>query len=218
MRSMLVLCHEAIIASRPDFGRSPVENARRLIRRLADSRPEFSPPPRETDRAARPRELLGLIIDDFHHVDHPEIIKSLPMLLIELPLEYCVFILSRRLADDEWGEMMAQRRLAAIEAEELAFSADDIREYFRDYGQELSPEESEEIRSQTRGRAMGVNALAMKCSQRPRRGRSRMIEGDLKRRVWDRWDEKIRLFLMKTAIIQELAPGTVRSFDRNGRQ
>ena len=130
-----------VLAS-PSFSASPVEH---VIMMLAEMQP--------------PTERYALVLDDVHLVTNREIMKALPAVLKRLPGAFAVFLLSRNeLPDELRGVVREPAQL--IGADQLRFTEDEIRRYFKSLGRALTAEETRFAFAATEGWAIGVAAVA----------------------------------------------------------
>ena len=177
------------VLSRSDFSASPVEAMQRLTRSLT------------LDDA-----LYSLILDDFHCITHKEIQKSLPALLLGLPYNFSVFILSRNAPCAAGRELIEQGRAVEISGSHLAFAKQEVRELFEKHGHPLTQQEAAAVCAMTQGWPMGVNALAVSGGNIHNGEQGDFLEGYLEDHIWQKWPERIRHFLMKTSIVEEMTP------------
>lgn len=178
MRSILVS---------PDFSASPVEHTIQLICEL--------PPDTGT---------YALVLDDMHLITNNEVAKSLPAVLKYLPLSFVTLILSRHQIAPEYLPLIKNEKVNIITADQLKFNNREIKGYFESLGHALSDKDAACAYEITDGWAIGVNALA-------KSGELSIYTGDgfsgyFKAQVWDKWDEGLQDFCLKTAVADEFTP------------
>ncbi len=175
------------IIMEPSFNDSPVEYTIDILSRFSfDSR------------------KYALVLDDFYFITNEEILKSMIYILNRLPLTITVIVLSRNELPRFFAPLDESGRIAFIGASELAFKSDEIRRFFSGYGRFITKEEADGVLSLTEGWAIAVSALALSGKITA----NHKIAGDflydyIKTQIWDKFDEKLRLFLLKTSIVDE---------------
>ncbi|MDR0293530.1 MAG: LuxR C-terminal-related transcriptional regulator [Oscillospiraceae bacterium] len=143
-----------------------------------------------------------LALDDFHTITNQEILKSLPFILRRMPHSFVTLILSRN--EPPFAELIRDGRAAVVGPEHLAFTGDEIKEYFISRGRGVSEGEAETVRAYTGGWAIGVNALAQSSSPAPQGSGGHVLENYIKTYIWDEWDDTLRAFLLTSAAVDEL--------------
>ena len=176
MRAMLV---------DPSFSASPVEHAMRLVEAMQ-----------------RPQRRSAVVFDDFHLIENREIVKSLPSVLRLLPSTFAVLLLSRTPPPNAWRESDAETAPTVLGASELAFSKDEIRQYYNALGRFPTPSEVNKLHTATEGWAIGVAALA-KAGPAASLEHGRMLEHYFAEQVWSTWDDDLRAFCLATSIADE---------------
>ncbi len=186
------------ILTDPAFSSSPVEHTVYLLSELTPN-----------DR------LYALALDDIHLITNQEIIKSLPAVLRRLPYSFVVLLLSRNRLPEEYRELIKDEKNQVIDGGELRFSQEEIRQYFNSLGRSLSPEEARFAQLITGGWAIGVTAIAK--SGNIELGQAGYgFERYLKEHLWEKWDEGLREFMLKTSVVDEMTEELARAL--TGRQ
>ena len=188
MRSILVS---------PDFSASPVEHTIQLICELPPDAGSYA-----------------LVLDDMHLITNSEVAKSLPAVLKYLPISFVTLILSRHQIAPEYLPLVKDDNVDIITAAHLRFSNREIKGYFESLGHPLSDKDAACAYEITDGWAIGVNALA-------KSGELSIYTGDgfsgyFKAQVWDKWDEALQDFCLKTAVADEFTPDLAAAL--TGRQ
>ncbi len=177
------------IIKEQSFNASPVEHTIEVLSRLSFGDSKYA-----------------LVFDDFHLITNEEIIKSLIYVVRRLPLSVTVLILSRDKLPRVFSPLEENGRIAFINASELAFESDEIRRYFASFGRFITLEETEEAFSLTEGWAIAVNALALSGTiMAGKKSYNNPLEKYIKTQVWDKFDEALRYFMMKTSIVDEFS-------------
>jgi LuxR family maltose regulon positive regulatory protein len=175
------------ILQNPSFLSAPVENTIHLLS-------EF-----EADN-----QKYILIFDDIHFIIHEEILKSLPSILSRLPHSFITLQLSRGEPFQEYAELVEEGKASVITAENLAFKDDEIHKYFKSMGHFLTKSESESVFRITDGWAIGVAALAKSGQIDLDEGSGRLLDSYIKKQIWDKWDEGLQNFMLKTSVVDEI--------------
>lgn len=170
----------------PSFSASPVEHVIALIA-------EMAPPERR----------YVLVLDDLHLIANQEIVKSLPSVLNRLPGACSVVMLSRADLPDEWAELGGGP--AVFCADDVRFTADEVRAYFDSVGLFLTPDETRLVYAATEGWAIGVAALA-KSGPSPRASSHYLFASYFEEQVWSTWDENLRAFCLATSVADSFDP------------
>lgn len=191
----LILQEEKYMAGKEDvftdisFTSQPAQQAKAFIGRLAEDG----------------SRLYALVIDDLHLLTDEETLKSLPDVLIELPYYFTTFVLSRNKPTEQFSRLIRQGKSSLLTGDELAFTAEEIGDYFRICGRRLSDSQIETAYQMTDGWAMGVNALALTGSLLLEK-RNKNLDGYLPAHIWEDWEEDLRRFLLQTSVAEELTP------------
>ncbi|MDR1801669.1 MAG: LuxR C-terminal-related transcriptional regulator [Lachnospiraceae bacterium] len=173
------------------FSSATVESTIRLIT-------EWQPDGRE----------FALVLEDFHAINNPEILHTLPLVLKRLSYSIKVILLSRNEFPKELMPFWDEGKVALISQNDLLFSEKEIRQYFAGSGIRLSNEEGEFAYAATGGFPIVVNALAKKGSSLPKH--AGVAFGEFMREyLWDNWDESLKDFLLKTSLVDEMTEALV---------
>ena len=177
------------IIMEPAFNDSPVEYTIDILSRFSFDEGRYA-----------------LVLDDFYFITNEDILKSIIYILKRLPLTVTVIILSRSELPRFFASLKESDKIAFIDASELAFKSDEIRHFFSSYGQFITEEEAERAFSLTEGWVIAVSALALSGKITA----DHKLEGSflykyIKMQIWDKFDEDLRLFLIKTSIVDEFS-------------
>jgi LuxR family maltose regulon positive regulatory protein len=158
----------------------------------------------------------ALVLDDFYFITNEQILKSMIYILKRLPLSVTVIILSRSELPRFFAPLNESGRIAFITAAELAFKSNEIRHFFSSYGRFITEEEAEQAFSLTEGWVIAVSALALSGTI----SAEHKLEGGflydyLRMHIWDRFDECLRLFFMKTSIVDEISVTLCEQLTKN---
>ena len=171
----------------PAFASSPVEHTIRFLS-------EFVPD----------EKLYALVLDDMHLVTNKEIRKSGLLVRKRLPMSFITLILTRNEVAEEYISAIGAEKTALIAARELAFSEEEIRKYFGGYGHFITEDEASAVHAVTDGWAIGVNALAKSGKMELGQNGGHILENYIKTQIWDKWEEDLQDFMLRTAIVEEI--------------
>jgi LuxR family maltose regulon positive regulatory protein len=169
----------------PTFSLSPVEHMVRLLSELHPS-----------------EKKCALVLDDMHLITNGDIIQSLPVVLKRLPRSFLVIILSQNALPQEFKDVIKNESASVIGGESLNFSPNELQQYFKSLGRDLSPEEVEFAHMVTAGRPMKVNAIIQSRNLIPNRN-GHSFDEYLKDYIWSQCDNRMRDFLLKTSVADE---------------
>lgn len=169
------------------FYSSPVENTIRLLL-------EFS----------QDDEAYALVLDDLHSITNKKILRSLPFILKRMPHSFDILLLSRNELPGELQEFAESRNSVSITADELAFSAEEIQQYYGTLGRKLTKAQAKKVLDTTGGWAIAVNALSKSESFDAPDGGGQFLEHYITKNIWDKWDPWLQEFLLLTSVASEM--------------
>jgi len=179
----------ADILRSPAFDSSPVEHTIRLLS-------EFTPDDRQ----------YAVVLDDMHLITNEQIRESGLLVQKRLPQSFVVLVLTRNEVAQKYIEITGQEKLTVIDSKDLAFSSEEIRRYFVEYGNFITAEEASEIHNLTNGWAIGINALAISGQVELGQSRNDVLEGYIKGQLWDKLDDDLRDFILRSSVVDEMTP------------
>jgi LuxR family maltose regulon positive regulatory protein len=153
------------------------------------------------------QDEIVFVLDDLHIIKNDEVLKLMPSLFKRLPAGFTILLLSRTAPPISFSEMVTKGELAVMNAEYLQFTSGEIKVFFDKNGRYLSSRQADEILAATGGWAIGIRALLM--SEEKTYGidlTDRYLEDFLKTHVWERWDDRLRSFMMLVSVAEELTP------------
>lgn len=145
-----------------------------------------------------------LVLDDFHHIDNETILNTLAQFLDRVPPFVKVFILSRT-----EPQLMLQQRssgleLAQMNASDLAFDAQEGREYFNQkMALDLTDQELAEVFDSVEGWIAGMQMVALSMSGGP--GKAAFLEALQSSNV-----KQINDYLISEVLLKQ--PDPIQSF------
>ncbi|MCL2821388.1 MAG: LuxR C-terminal-related transcriptional regulator [Oscillospiraceae bacterium] len=148
-----------------------------------------------------------IVVDDLHNISKSEILKILPFLCRRLPQNCTILFLSRSVPPDSFSEMISKDDLALVDAAQLQFTAKEIKNFFDKNGHRITNKQADEIMTSTGGWAIGIRALLVSGKNAFNFDLSdRYLEIYLKTHIWDKWDDKLKRFMMLVSVADELTP------------
>lgn len=180
----------AEIVNHPDFPSSPVEFT---ILALAAFKTEEQP--------------YTMVLDDFHFITNSKILKSLPFILKRLSLSTKIVLLSRSALPVEIEEHYDANKIVKLTAEDLAFTKDEIINFYHLMGKRTSNEEITTIFTQTKGWPIAIQSLAVNPVQllSPLNQTNRLASF-IDRQMWEKWPASTQDFLLKLSVVNEINP------------
>ncbi len=149
----------------------------------------------------------ALIFDDLHKITNKRILKSLPLILKRLPHSFVVLLLSRSSLPKEFKEFVESRKGILITANELAFSAEEIRNYYNALGRSITKAQAQAVFGTTGGWAIGINVLSQSdYLKAPQKG-GQILENYIEKNVWEKWSEELREFMLVSSVANEMDAG-----------
>jgi len=159
------------------------------------------------------------VIDDLHVISNEEILKFLPVLLRRLNENCTTLLLSRTTPPDNLSDIVSKGEIAVVDAEHLQFSSEEIKTFFEKNDRLISAEQAEDILSSTGGWAIGIKTLLLSEEELYNINLTdRYLENFLKTHVWERWDDKLRAFMAKVSVAEELTPELCRWLTKDERE
>jgi LuxR family transcriptional regulator, maltose regulon positive regulatory protein len=156
---------------------------------------------------------LVLVLDDFHVIDHPEILKWLAYLLDQLPERVHLGLTSRADPPLPLARMRARGELVEIRAADLRFTAEEAAAYLNGaMGLKLTADDIATLEARTEGWivALQLAALSMKGREDVAgfiaafAGDDRFIVDYLVGEVLQRQPETVRRFMLQTSVLDRL--------------
>lgn len=145
-----------------------------------------------------------LVLDDLHTITNKQILKSLPFILKRMPHSFDVLLLSRLSLPEEFTEFMESRSGSVITANELAFSAAEIRDYYRALGRGITKAQARAISDATGGWAIGINALSRSERFDDMQAGGQSLASYINKNIWGNWDESLWNFMTITSVADEM--------------
>lgn len=157
---------------------------------------------------------LFLFLNDFHHLDHPQIHQCVRFLLRNAPANLRLVLLSRTEPPVGLSTFRAMGTLLEIDAAQLRFTPEETRAFLElSGGPSLAPDELGAVFDLTQGwpAALRIASLSFRAGRRPRdfarsiSGASRHIGGFLDELCMLLSGDLLR-FMLQTSILDRLSP------------
>lgn len=159
------------------------------------------------------RQPFLLVLDDFHLIQEPTVLHTFETLLVNLPPQIHLVLITREDPQLPLARLRAHNRLTEIRAADLRFSGADTTAFLNEVmGLSLALDEVVELESRTEGWIVGLQlaGLSMRGSSDPAvfinklTGSHRHILNYLTEEVLQRLPEELHTFLLQTSILDKL--------------
>ncbi len=160
---------------------------------------------------------LGLILDDYHHIQHPDIHNSIQIWLEHLPPGLQLIISGRTRPPIALGCVRARGLVTELEMEDLRFTREEGVEFLQQHvaDQPLAHGDMETLVNRTSGWAAGLMlaVLALNKQQDRQRfletfsGAHIFLREYFLESVLHQQPEEVKTFLLKTSILKQLTGG-----------
>lgn len=159
---------------------------------------------------------LVLILDDLHQVEDPTAYSSLAFFIDHLPSNLHLMIASRSQPPLALARLRARNQLYELREEDLRFSLAEVAAFFnQSKGMDLSPEEIAALEARTEGWVAGLQLVALSVQDTDDTskhifvstftGSQSYILDYLVEEVLQRQPDHIKMFLLKTALLERLS-------------
>ena len=166
-------------------------------------------------------ELSGvLVLDDFHHISDPEILKTFNYFLKNLPRRLCLILLTRNKPGLSLSRLRSSRLIREIKIENFRFSSEEVKQFFNVLnGYSLSKDEISVLSTQTEGWIGGLQlvALSLERCHSPSAfierfsGCDRLISDYLIDEVLEQLPKEVENILLVSSILDRFCAGLCRS-------
>jgi len=171
----------------PHFKTAPVEFTIRMLAEFRDTGKNYA-----------------LILDDLHGITNKRILHSLSHLFRRLPKSFLTILLSRD-ARGEWYGRLAKEGAAIVSAEDLCFTGEELRAFFRSADVQLSEMAIEDIQLTTGGWPIGVIALAMMHGPEIPASGASLMQRYFTTQLWPHVDGMMKQFILTSAVTDEMS-------------
>ena len=161
-------------------------------------------------------ERMVMVLDDYHHIDNPEIHGFIGELLEHLPPNIHLVIATRADPPLQLARLRAKDQLNEITESELRFTDEEAYSFFNQgMSLQLTREQVDELGARTEGWITGLQlvGLSLKDRQQPTElietlaGTHRYILDYLMEEVFSDLPAPLQTFLLRTSILERLTPG-----------
>jgi LuxR family maltose regulon positive regulatory protein len=172
-------------------------------------------------------ETFVLTLDDYHAITELRIHEALDFLFDHIPANMHIVIISRADPPMPLGRLRVQRELAEIREDDLRFSRDEATAFLNDLmGLALSSEDVANLEARTEGWVAGLQLAALTLQDRPDRhdqvvaitGSHRHLIDYLISEVMSRQPEEVRVFLLRTSILERFSASLCDAVLDEGRK
>ena len=171
----------------PSFSSSPVEHTVSLLS-------EFVPDGKR----------YAVVLDNMHLVTNEEIRKSCLLVQKRLPACFVTVITTRNEIAEKYIAVTGEEKCAVITADDLAFSVEEIQQYFDEHGRFVTMEEAAAVHTVTDGWAVAVNAMVTSWEIEPGWNSRQILGIPMKTKIWDKWESSLQDFMLKTSVADEM--------------
>ena len=159
-----------------------------------------------------PKSQRLIILDDFHCIEDPLILRFLEECIVhKMPFGTTFILISRSTIKINTASLEAKGMLFSINENDLKFTENELSRYFREMGIAPQPENLRDIMEDTHGWAFAINIIARSYQKAPGYGgyiRSAMkanIFQLIEAEVWDEIPEKLQNFIIRLSLINHLS-------------
>ena len=160
------------------------------------------------------RDDVVLVLDDYHHIDAPEVQEGMAFLLDHLPPRVHLVIAGRADPMVPLARLRARGELTEVRAAELRFTADEAAAYLNGaMGLALTARDVTALEGRTEGWIAALQLAALSMQGRPDvagfiagfAGDDRYIVDYLTEEVLARQPDDVRRFLLQTSVLDRLS-------------
>ena len=155
-----------------------------------------------------------LVIDDFRYIRDPALLRSIKDFLTGLLGNWRVILMSRSELPSVFTEFILKGRMRLLTPKELSFSPEEMAEFFAINGCDASQEEVLQVRSETEGWPASLNVVLTISRGGPvtyGEAARAYVMGFFETEIWAGLGEDVKDFLLRTSILDQLAPPVCRA-------
>jgi LuxR family maltose regulon positive regulatory protein len=152
-----------------------------------------------------------IVLDDFHFIEDPSVIRFVERAINNMPVGSSVFIISRSTPHISTAGLIAKGWLFTVSESDLLFTESELAQYFRRQGVSLQPDNLREIMRDTEGWAFAINLVARSYQKAPgyagylRNAMKMNIFHLMETDIWDGISERLQTFLIRLSLIDHLS-------------
>ena len=157
-----------------------------------------------------------LVLDDFHILEDPGVIRFAENVIQNIPIGTSVFIISRSGINLHLTNLVSKGRIFSIGEKDLCFTENEIAHFFRCLGLSPGIECLKEIMRDTKGWAFAINLIARSYEKAPgyagylRDAIKNNIFKIMETEVWDKITAPVQSFLVRISLIGHLSYDLIR--------
>lgn len=162
------------------------------------------------------QDPLLLVLDDAHLIHDPGIRAALDTLVLYLPDAVQVMLLTRELPPRMQRLALSDQRIYTVNARDLAFAEDEMQQFFRGYGLQLSIPAAERFTAEVQGWVAGLKLIALghrACdgALEPSAVHRMEIRRYLFHEIHERLPSSLQDFLVATSVSERFNPSLARA-------
>ena len=156
-----------------------------------------------------------LVFDDFHYIHQKEIIQFINYFIQFLPANLHIIIITRSDPNIQLSRLRSKQQLVELRVDDLSFSEEDTNDFFnRTHNINLKKEDANFLQKKTEGWISGIHLAGISIKGQDNisafiqnlKGSNRYIMDYLLDEVLSAQDELVKVFLLKTSILQRMCP------------
>lgn len=160
------------------------------------------------------KQDIALILDDFHNINHPDVIQILQALIANQPPQFHLLIASRSDLPFSNSKLRAQGELLTLGVDDLRFSPEEISTYLQSHlGDRITSFEERVIGDRSEGWITGLHLAVLSFQNDPNihagienfSGEDRFITDYLMDEVLSRQRPEVYEFLLKTCLLDKMS-------------
>jgi len=151
------------------------------------------------------------VLDDFHFIENPAVIRFVEESLRTMPEGTVPFIIARSTPRINIAAYISSDRIFNVNEDELRFTESELAQYFRGQGVSLTPDSLRGIMQDTEGWAFAVNLIAHSYKKAPgyegyvRSAMKSNIFRLMETEIWEGMSERLQSFLVRLSLIDHLS-------------
>ena len=165
-----------------------------------------------------------IVMDDFHLIDNPSVIRLFELGILDMPPGTTLFLLSRTVPQINFAGLVSKGQMSGISENDLKFSESEVFEYFQLQGISLPVNTLREILNDTGGWAFAINLIARSYLNAP--GYTGYVRNAMKTNVfrlmeteiWNNISGKLQMFLLRISLIEHLSAELISLLANNDNE
>jgi len=158
-----------------------------------------------------------MVFDDFHLLNNPDILRFFVRIENVLPANITMMLISRTMPEINMVGMILKNRIFTLSEDALQFTEDEISEYFKQLGLNVTTHNLRNVFEDTKGWAFGINLIGHSLRKNAKYQRCALdamkanifrlieaeIEGTISQELWQ--------FLLRISLIDHLAASLIKA-------